>query len=185
MAVPGHGLQEVPLLGREWGAEVLRKEEIGEPDDAVEGCPQLVGNVRQELILRLHRPVELGVELLQPLRRLADFDGQAPGVVMGCAALAGDREVGSRLVECRALVDAERSTRDDLQDADELGACAQRHEHQALRHRRGQTELVTDRLRGLAVIVHCLRRVPHQIAHGGAGDGAGFHAAGDAGRPFV
>ena len=118
-------------------AEILGEEQIRESDDAVEGCAELVRDVGQEQILGLHRAVELGVELFQPLGRLSHFDGQPACVVVRGPALASDREVRRRLLERRALLRTEGCPRQDAQNPHQLGTATQRHEHEALRHRRG------------------------------------------------
>ena len=178
-AVARNGLQEIPLLVGQGSAEVLGEEEVGEPDDAVERRAELVGNVRQELVLRLHCPVELAVQLFEPLGGLPHFHREPPRVVMRRAAFAGDREIGSRLVERGALVSAERRTGHDTQYADQLRARAQRDEYQALRHSDRQAELMPHRLHGFAVIMERLRGVANEISHRRAGNRLGtcFDAA--------
>ena len=123
-AVAGDSLQEVPLLVRQRGPQLLSQQEISESDDAVERRAQLVRDIGQEQVFGFHHAVELGIQLLEPLGGLADLDGQAPGVVMRRPALAGDGEIRGRLIERGALVGPERDARDDAQHAHELGARA-------------------------------------------------------------
>ena len=113
-------LEEIALLIRQGGTHVLREQQVGESDDAVERGAQLVRDVRQEQIFGLHHRIEIGVQLLQPFRGLTHFDREAPGVVMRRAALARNREVGRRLIERGPLVDVEPRAGDDAQDSHEL-----------------------------------------------------------------
>ena len=106
-AVARDGFEEVALLLGERSAEILCEQEIGEPDDAVEWSAELVRDVGQEQILGLHHGIEIRVELLQALGGLADFHGEASGVVMRRATLARNREIGRRLIERGPLVRVE------------------------------------------------------------------------------
>ena len=119
--------------------KVLRQQQVGKADDAVEGRPQLVRNVGEKLILRFHDGIELGVQLFESLGRLPDFHRQAPRVVMGRRALAGDGEIGGRLLQCGALIDTELLAGDDAQHAAQFRAGTERHEHEALRQGGGES----------------------------------------------
>jgi hypothetical protein len=112
-AVTRDRFEEIALLIRQGGAQLLREQEIGESDDAVERRTQLVRDVRQEQVFGLHRRVEVGVQLLQSLGGLTHLDREAPGVVMGRTPLARNREIGRRLIERGPLSGVESRAGDD------------------------------------------------------------------------
>src|SRR4051812_19792303 len=98
-AVAGNRLEKVALLVGKRRPELLGEQQIGEPNDAVERRAELVRDVREKLILRLHRRIEVGIQLLEALGGLPDFDRQAARILVRRAALARDREIRSRLLE--------------------------------------------------------------------------------------
>ena len=104
---------------------------------------------------------------------------------MGRRALAGDGEIGGRLLQCGALVDTEPLAGDNTQHAAQFRAGTKRHEHEALRQRGGEAQLVADRLHRLPVIMDRLGGVTDQIAHRGARHRATFDIACGGDRPFV
>src|SRR5205823_13102419 len=119
-AVAGNRVEKVALLLGERWSELLGEQQIGESDDAVERRAELVRDVGEKLILRLHRGIEVGIQLLEALGGLADFDRQAARILVRRATLARDREIRSRLLEGGAFIGVERGTGNDAQHADEL-----------------------------------------------------------------
>jgi hypothetical protein len=139
----------------------------------------LLSGVRSscELILGLHRAIEVGVQLLEAVSRLANLDREPARVVVRRATLAGDREIGRSLIERRPFIGPERAGGHDPQHSHELRARAQRREYQPLRYGRVQTQLMPDRLCRFAMVVDRLCRIAHQVAHRRARHGAGFDTA--------
>src|SRR5439155_23002822 len=140
-AVARHRFEKVALLRREWSAEILREQEIGEANNAVERGAQLVREVREKLVFRLHRRIEIGVQLLEALCGGSDFDREPSRVVMGRPAFARNRKVRCGLVERGAFVVAKLRARYDTQHPDQLCPRPQRSQDDALGHRRGETQL--------------------------------------------
>ena len=211
-AVARDGVKIVPLRLTQGSAiDLARQQQVAEPDHAVERGPELVRNVREELVLELAclvelevQPRQLAVLLLElvvqrreghvlrfeALRRMPHLDGEPAGVLVGRFALARDREVGRRLLERRTRVSREVGGEQHDQQPHQPAARAERDEGETAAgvrdgSRAGDRELLANRVgRGAGVVNH-IARFTHELAHHVARQRVGGGATHRGRRPFV